>query len=303
MAKEIYPFAYIVQGNFAGQYVYYQGYDDNYYVRPESVYKDGLFSNGLWYKASYQYKLRSIIGYEEIGSATQTADAASIIKGGLMLGVVGAMAVSAAGARTTYDTMIYFNDGKQCVFRFLNSTVHQNHITSFYQLNVMQGNPNANQSAQPLLENNAMSDKLPSVFIVDAEEIDMEGLYDIYCLGYKENKNTTFSSMTTKFLKEHNLWREEDGDIDSLYGKVLATNSIGTIAWMCLKMEYLTVNFGIVKAGEPNPFEEVIEEDDNKATTNDLDYIEELKQLKELVNLGVINQEEFDIKKKQLLGL
>lgn len=38
-------------------------------------------------------------------------------------------------------------------------------------------------------------------------------------------------------------------------------------------------------------------------SNNNIKYIEELKQLKELVDLGIISQEEFDTKKKQLLGL
>lgn len=38
-------------------------------------------------------------------------------------------------------------------------------------------------------------------------------------------------------------------------------------------------------------------------TTNNSDYTEELKKIKDLLDAGVITQEEFDAKKKQLLGL
>ena len=41
----------------------------------------------------------------------------------------------------------------------------------------------------------------------------------------------------------------------------------------------------------------------NNVTTSNNDNIEQLKQLKELLDQGIINQEEFDVKKKQLLGL
>ena len=33
------------------------------------------------------------------------------------------------------------------------------------------------------------------------------------------------------------------------------------------------------------------------------DYTEELKKIKQLLDMGVISQEEFDAKKKQILGL
>lgn len=38
-------------------------------------------------------------------------------------------------------------------------------------------------------------------------------------------------------------------------------------------------------------------------TTNNSDYTEELKKIKELLDAGIITQEEFDAKKKQILGL
>jgi len=38
-------------------------------------------------------------------------------------------------------------------------------------------------------------------------------------------------------------------------------------------------------------------------TTNNYDYTEELKKIKDLLDAGVITQEEFDAKKKQILGL
>ena len=41
----------------------------------------------------------------------------------------------------------------------------------------------------------------------------------------------------------------------------------------------------------------------NNVTTSNNDNIGQLKQLKELLDQGIINQEEFDVKKKQLLGL
>lgn len=39
------------------------------------------------------------------------------------------------------------------------------------------------------------------------------------------------------------------------------------------------------------------------ATTGNADYTQELIKLKDLVDLGILTQEEFDAKKKQLLGL
>ena len=41
----------------------------------------------------------------------------------------------------------------------------------------------------------------------------------------------------------------------------------------------------------------------NNVTTSNNDNIGQLKELKELLDQGIINQEEFDVKKKQLLGL
>jgi len=38
-------------------------------------------------------------------------------------------------------------------------------------------------------------------------------------------------------------------------------------------------------------------------TTNNSDYTEELKKIKDLLDAGIITQEEFDAKKKQILGL
>ena len=41
----------------------------------------------------------------------------------------------------------------------------------------------------------------------------------------------------------------------------------------------------------------------NNVPTSNNDNIGQLKELKELLDQGIINQEEFDVKKKQLLGL
>lgn len=55
----------------------------------------------------------------------------------------------------------------------------------------------------------------------------------------------------------------------------------------------------------PNKEESVvqIESSKNAKTTTTTSSADELKKYKELLDMGVINQEEFDIKKKQLLGL
>lgn len=135
------PFARIVHGDFSGMYVYYDGNNGQYFIRPESEYKDSLFSSCFWRGDNYRYQFNDIIGYEELGSATHNASATSVLWGGLLFGAVGAIAASAAGAGTTYDTVIYFKDTKKCVFRFLNSQAHQDYITMFHQRNIQPGDP------------------------------------------------------------------------------------------------------------------------------------------------------------------
>ena len=54
--------------------------------------------------------------------------------------------------------------------------------------------------------------------------------------------------------------------------------------------------------------EELMKKEDNSTSTNQpaqpqVSVVDELKQLKELLDIGIITQEEFDAKKKQLLGL
>lgn len=414
MAKEIYPFAYIVQGDFVGQYVYYQDYDDRYFVRSEAVYKNGMFSSGLWYNANYQYIFRDIIGYEDIGSATHTADAASVIKGGLLLGVVGAMAASAAGAGSTYDTVIYFKDGKKCVFRFLSSQVHQNHITSFHQLNIKPGNPTIAKFDNAKIESNTpsiASNTRTTNYIRDINKIDPNCTYDLCCIGATKDishTNTTLSQygyhniseatgkVLLKAIPGSQIIKKMKARDGVCYGAILkggakhtslqsksetAQNHDGYITKphlidasntydvYCISYDKININqaceqleklgflnvtkdgvgfyvdkivvaevpgkktirlinsnngikFGAKLSTERAKDAVIVEQStkellssDNSSQdaqakkkedtveNNSLKYIEELKQLKELVDLGILTQEEFDAKKKQLLGL
>lgn len=332
MAKEIYPFAYIVQGDFAGMYVYYQDYDDSYFVRSESVYKNGMFSSGLWYNANYQYKFRDIIGYEDIGSATRNADAASVIKGGLMLGVVGAMAASAAGTGTTHDTVMYFKDGKKCVFRFLNSHVHQNHITSFHQLNIKPGNPTIastsaiqtpNRTKKVTSGNVEKREKVQPAPLVNPSapeeeisiyetEIDENSRYDLYAMSLLEDFSglveidDEFATAAIQFMRTY-------ADTPVMIDKQLADPSLGKLILLRVDISGTEVIrimqkgaeddrlsfFGDLGAKQRPQTQTAIKQ---QSKTNTLNY-EELKQLKELLDMGIISQEEFDAKKKQLLGL
>ena len=301
MAKQIYPFAYIIQGDFAGMYVYYQDYNDKYFIRTESVHKDGMFSDGLWYKANYEYNFSDIIGYEDIGGATHSASATSVLTSGLMFGVVGAMAASAAGAGSTYDTVIYFKDGKKCVFRFLTSQVHQNHITSFHQLNIKPGDPSVLNSAQ-----NTASVPATNGYITDAnafittDEVYANGLsmeeYDLYLLGYtKELKDALKAKLVTaKFC-------HEEDNLDDIVGTKIQTVYFFEVRF--LFEHFHEAKLGVLKAGTPKPIEASKPNSSAQQNTNNNSYVEELKQLKELLDCGIISQEEFDAKKKQLLGL
>lgn len=302
MAKEIYPFAYIVQGDFVGQYVYYQDYDDKYFVRSESVYNNGFFSSGLWYHANYEYIFRDIIGYEEIGSATHSADAASVLKAGFWLGTVGAMAASAAGAGTTYDTAIYFKDGKQCVFRFLSSQVHQNHITSFHQLNIKPGDPAISgnnmtkiESAKPVPFENPTNplDELETLHW----DILEDARYDLYALpaDWDDPRLVNYLRKYTNDI-ERVKQQLENWDVTVL----LRADIPGTEVIRIMEEDINNTNISAMLGAKIRPQETKLSNTQNSTPT--LNY-EELKQLKELLDLGIITNEEFDTKKRQILGL
>ena len=331
MAKTYYPFAYIIQGDYAGEYVYYSSYDNTNYVKSVSQDKESFFEvNGLSTLPSYKYKFADIIGYEEIGSATHSADATTVLKGGALFGVVGAMAAAAAGSGTTYDTVIYFKDGTKSVFRFLSSQAHQDYITALYQRNIGQGDPRLEQekkAAEELLhikeQEKKAAENLLHIkqigFIVNAEDVDTEAVYDIYCVNIKEEYRHS-PRMALQFIlkvdaNHLNLYSEADNaqnvDEFKVCGHMLyAKNILGSVAKEALIYESKAVDFALVKAGTPNPFEnpspnECEPEQACKQTeeSRPASYIEELKELKSLVDIGVITQEEFDAKKKQLLGL
>lgn len=59
----------------------------------------------------------------------------------------------------------------------------------------------------------------------------------------------------------------------------------------------------VIKIAENNKVIKVSVEDNNYDNNMSDDSYKELKELKELLDMGIINQEEFDIKKKELLGL
>ena len=320
MAKVIYPFAQIVQGDFAGMYVFYQANDGKYFIRTDSVYKDGFFSSGLGHHARYEYQLNDIIGYEELGSATHTADAASVLLGGIAFGVVGAMTASAAGTGTTYDTQIYFKDRTKCVFRFFDSQVHQNYITSFHQLNIKPGDPFvALQSEQEKKAAKKLLQIKQAGFIVDALDVDTDAFYDIYCASLKEEfcdrQSWLLQNILTEDARHLNLSSEADNiqNIEDLKARgymLFARNIFGSLAKEALIYKSKAADFALVKAGTPNPFENpVVTESKPKEisqpekTSKPASYIEELKELKSLVDIGVISQEEFETKKRQLLGL
>lgn len=181
MANEIYPFAQIIQGNFAGMYVYWCKLYQNYHIRSGSVFKNGLLSLDVWGNSAYTYDFGDIIGYEEIGSAAHSANAGSVLMGGFLFGTVGAIAASAAGSGTTHDTVIYFKDGKQCVFRFLNGTSHQNYITGFHQRGINPGNPFAVQPKKEKIESDQPTLSVSRDDLLSLpDELEENAKYDLY---------------------------------------------------------------------------------------------------------------------------
>ena len=130
----------------------------------------------------------------------------------------------------------------------------------------------------------------------------MDGTYDIYCLGYKDGYSKAGLSGDKRFLMSHSLCSAQD-DVEELIGQALGKGIIGAVAWLCL-LRPTALEFGVLRAGDPNPFETAnSNHDEEEKTIKQASYIEELKQLKGLLDSGIISQEEFDAKKKQLLGL
>lgn len=88
-----------------------------------------------------------------------------------------------------------------------------------------------------------------------------------------------------------------------MYGNTEYREYPGFLFYVCcvlmLILALISV-IGYLKAAKEGIEEEVVKV---KVVTNDSSNAEELKKYKELLDSGVISQEEFDAKKKQLLGL
>lgn len=304
MAKEIYPFAEIIQGDFAGMYVYWCKLYQNYHIRSGSVFKEGLLSLDVWGNSAYTYDFGDIIGYEEIGSAAHSANAGSVLMGGFLFGTVGAIAASAAGSGTTHDTVIYFKDGKQCVFRFLNGTSHQNYITGFHQRGIKPGDPFAVTPKVEKIESGPTKPALdPKELLEFADDIDENAEYDLYaCIQLpvdfllpSEVDDTV--QYLRKYTDDISRVRQDVKDGEEF---VLLRRSVSSHKTKRFLDDLDCYDHNVtLKARLKEKTEATVNEQRGTSAAN----YEELKQLKELLDLGIISQEEFDAKKKQILGL
>ena len=138
MSTMLYPFAYIVGGEYKGNYVY--AYRGRCYLIQYSSFKQkdiGIFTLDtshditLKHNHTFSYEFSDIVGYEIIGSIAVGADANAVMQGSMMFGVAGALVAGAASANNKHDVAIIFKDEKKSIFRFLNSRSYQNYITGF----------------------------------------------------------------------------------------------------------------------------------------------------------------------------
>lgn len=86
----------------------------------------------------------------------------------------------------------------------------------------------------------------------------------------------------------------------------IVTNEITSIDFICTSKLSIKINDFMFKNSEYNEddFDEL--ENDNEIKSEEVklsDPYEELKKLKELLDMGIINEEEFEMKKKELLNL
>ena len=304
MANEIYPFAQIIQGNFAGMYVYWCKLYQNYHIRSGSVFKNGLLSLDVWGNSAYTYDFGDIIGYEEIGSAAHSANAGSVLMGGFLFGTVGAIAASAAGSGTTHDTVIYFKDGKQCVFRFLNGTSHQNYITGFHQRGINPGNPFAVQPKKEKIESDQPTLSVSRDDLLSLpDELEENAKYDLYadiCIPpylLSPHEVDDCIQYLRKYTDNLNRVKQQINNGDDL---VLVRVDVPSDQAMVIMDDLDCFEHNVEFKAK---FISKADASTNKQTTAAAPNYEELKQLKELLDLDIISQEEFDAKKKQILGL
>lgn len=245
MAKQIFPCAKIIQGNFAGAYVYYYALDETYYIRDEAVHNDNFLSMGVWFDAKFSFSPASLQGYKNLSRLPFTANDESVFE-----------------AENAYDVVVFL-DGKTCVFRFLSKTAHD-HFMSAFKTN------NSPLTCQASAEN----------FISITSQIETSTLYDLYFLGFDSARQEEIKSHMVKL----GLCFPQD-DLEALIGKVLVNSIPGRYA----RLKIILIpgaKFGLLHAGSPNPYV--------------CSIVDELNQLHELVELGILSQEEFDAKKQQL---
>lgn len=122
--------------------------------------------------------------------------------------------------------------------------------------------------------------------------------------GVTGNKRFFFTNKNVKLpIEKVDSIAVKNGFIDKLYGgETIAINtSSGLICFMCVHnaTEFVDKTLEAIKA-----YKESNKPDDvNIQTNTSSDNLEQIKKLKEMLDSGIITQDEFDTKKKQLLGL
>lgn len=118
------------------------------------------------------------------------------------------------------------------------------------------------------------------------------------------NRKYLFSNKELKFpIEKVDNILIENGIIDKLFGgeTVAICSSSGKIRFICIQnaSEFVDKTLEAIKAYQ----ESNKSVNENTLTNNGSDNLEKITKLKEMLDNGIITQEEFDTKKKQLLGL
>lgn len=135
--------------------------------------------------------------------------------------------------------------------------------------------------------------------------------FDVKCCSLRLNKDGITGNKRFFFINKNLKLPIEKVDsiliensiIDKLYGgqTIAIRSASGLMRFMCVQnaSEFVDKTLEAIKA-----YQESNKPDDvNIQTNTSSDNLEQIKKLKEMLDSGIITQDEFDTKKKQLLGL
>lgn len=323
MAKDAIKLGIVVEGAYANNPIYssvHIGVSQIQYlvICCENV-SFGFFSNNP--RVAKEIKVTDVENYEILSSQQISGDAGNVMWSTLLFGVVGTIAASRQVSSNEYLISINFSDGQKSLIQ-LNSTGYEIFVSEIvYKLESYQKERN-----EKLEKKRKAEEELQNYIAQQEKQRDQQEKQAIQLLEKfkqeQDKKNKELAQTVTVQITSTCLESSQIMNAVKIIRSALqcslkeAKNFIDNhMSIECNKKVGLTLIEELETIGckaliieqdndEISGLNMLISENSNEIDQPQLENnLQLIKQLKELFDCGVLTQEEFDAKKKQLLGL